>query len=359
MEQHAAGLADAFSIDNEVTVYTQEKYSGVKFDARYTVKPILMGSIRADVGRLRREHCDVWLTLNAGYSCLSRHLDSPLFAYTHGNDFLRPWTDTLAYPEHVFVCTLGRLPYFWRFKKSVSWELTRRRIAAGFADARMIFVNSRHIQELVVKTFPALNTPIVVSWPGVAEEFFETPYGEVTRHGDALRLLSVARLTQMKNIGNVLRALALVKNEMNFAYTVIGDGLLRGELEGLARDLGIMQRTRFLGSLSARDVIAFLDATDLLVLPSLIETFGIAYAEAASRGVPSLANRAAGATDAVVEHLNAVIANGPEPGHIADALRRFCQIRADLDRKKIRQFALQFRRSTIMAQLKETVFEKI
>jgi len=359
MEQHAAGLADAFAIDNSVTVFTQEKYADVEFSSGYVVRPILAGSIKVDIRQLRREQCELWLTLNAGYSCLSRYLDGPVFAYTHGNDFIRPWTDTLTSPEHVVVDVVGRLPYAWRFERHINYELARRRIAAGLAGCKIVFVNSRHIQELVAKTFPYLDTPVTVSWPGIAEEFFEVSSGEGARRDGTLRLLSVARLSPMKNLGNVLRALALLNGEIDFAYTVIGDGTLRRELEDLAENLGIRQRTRFLGSLSSRDVITHLDTADLLVQPSLIETFGIAFAEAAARGVPSLTNRTAGATDAVLEDVNAIVANGPEPDQIADAVRRFCRIEARLDRDKIRQFALQFRRSTIMARLKDTVLGAI
>lgn len=355
MEDHAAGLADAFAIDNDVAVFTKEEYAKVDFGGRYAVKAILTGRMNSDIKRLKHEAADRWLTLNAAYSCLSRHVDAPLFAYCHGNDFLRPWMYLLTESENLLVGAVGKLPWLWRLKMPIGRELERRRIAAGLAGAKVIFVNSRHTQQRLAATFPAVNTPTVVSWPGVSELFFVTPNRRRVHPGEEMRLLTVARLCKTKNVANVLRALAMVKSEIDFTYTVIGDGDLRQELEYLAKDLGVMPQTRFLGNLSSVDVIANLDAADLLVLPSLGESFGIAYAEAAARGVPSLASKTGGAMDAVVENVNGVIVRGPEPWQIAAGLRHFSKIRSSLDGDKIRQFALQFRRTVIAEHLKVEV----
>jgi glycosyltransferase involved in cell wall biosynthesis len=359
MEDHAAGVADAFALDNDVTVFTKEKYADIKYGDRYAVRPILTERFISDTQKLIRERMDRWLTLNAAYSWLSRHADAPVFAYCHGNDFLKPWTDILTKPEWALVNSLGRLPYFWRFQVPIERKLKRRRIAAGLAGAKMVFVNSRNTQGVLSATFPALETPIVVSWPGVSDVFFDTPPSTVPSSGGTLRLVTIARLCRNKNIGNVLRALAMLKGEVDFSYMVVGDGDLRQELECLAGDLQIRHRVQFLGSLASPEVVTKLDLADLLVLPSLSESFGIAYAEAAARGVPSLASRTGGAMDAVAENVNGILVTGPESEHIAEGIRRFSRMQLRPDREEIRRFASQFRRSAVVDQLKKTILDSI
>jgi glycosyltransferase involved in cell wall biosynthesis len=359
MEDHAAGVADAFALDNDVTVFTKEKYADIKYAERYTVRPILTERVIPDTQRLIREGVDRWLTLNAAYSWLSRHADAPVFAYCHGNDFLNPWTDILTRPEWALVNLLGRMPYFWRFQVPLERKLKRRRIAAGLDGSNVIFVNSRNTKEVLSATFQAVDTPITVSWPGVSEVFFETAYGAATFPGRTLRLVTIARLCKNKNIGNVLRALAMLKGEIDFSYVVVGDGDLRPELEHLADDLRIRDQARFLGRLPTSEAIAKLDAADLFVLPSFFEGFGIVYAEAAARGLPSLASRTGGAVDAVVENVSGILVAGPEPEQIAEGIRRFSQMKRRPDRKEIRRFALQFRRSVVVDQMKKTILGQV
>jgi glycosyltransferase involved in cell wall biosynthesis len=355
MEDHAAGLAEALAIDNDVTVFTKEEYADVEYDGRYTVRPILTERFVPDTKKLSQERMDRWLTLNAAYSWLSRHSEAPVFAYCHGNDFLKPWTDMLTKPEWALVNCLGGLPYLWRFQVPIEWKLKRRRIAVGLVGAKIIFVNSRNTKEVLSGTFPAVETPIVVSWPGVSDVFFETPRSTLPLPDGTLRLVTIARLCHNKNIGNVLRALAMLKDEVDFSYMVVGDGDQRPELERLAEDLHIGHQARFLGRLPTHEAIANLDAADLFVLPSFFEGFGIVYAEAAARGLPSLASKTGGAADAVIENVNGILVAGPEPEQIAEGLRRFSRMQPRPDREGIREFALRFRRHTIAAQLNEVV----
>jgi glycosyltransferase involved in cell wall biosynthesis len=359
MEDHAAGLANAFALDNDVVVFTKQEYADVEFSGRYTVQPILGERAIPNMQKLKHERIDRWLTLNASYSWLSRHVDAPVFAYCHGNDFLKPWTDILTKPERAFVDLVGRLPYCWRFQTRIEQKLKRARIAAGLAGAKMIFVNSLNTQEVLSTTFPTISTQSVVSWPGVSDVFFETPCSTGPSPHVALRLVTIARLCKGKNIGNVLRALAMLKDEVDFEYAVVGDGDLRRELECLADDLQIRHKMRFLGRLSTSDAIANLDFADLFVLPSLFEGFGIVYAEAAARGLPSLASRTGGAVDAVLEDVNGILVAGPEPEQIAEGLRRFYRMQPRPDREKIRRFALRFRRSIVAVQMKKAVLGPI
>lgn len=65
---------------------------------------------------------------------------------------------------------------------------------------------------------------------------------------------------------------------------LVGDGSLRSETERLAKELGISEAVRFVGSRS--DVPALLDAMDVLVLPSLYEGLPVSVLEGQASGLP-------------------------------------------------------------------------
>jgi glycosyltransferase involved in cell wall biosynthesis len=102
----------------------------------------------------------------------------------------------------------------------------------------------------------------------------------------AFVLVSVARLVQWKNHDMVLRALAKAREKV--WLFIVGDGAEDQRLKALARELGVEDRVRFVGH---ADPVPYLASSDLFVLPSRIESFGLAYAEAMSMGLPCIGLR--------------------------------------------------------------------
>lgn len=105
--------------------------------------------------------------------------------------------------------------------------------------------------------------------------------------GQRVHLISVSNLVEGKGIDLTLQALGRleVMGLTHWAYTVVGDGSARAELEHLARDLGIANRVRFVGACDHDEVYRHLAAAEVFVLPSYREAFGIAYLEAMAMGL--------------------------------------------------------------------------
>ncbi len=97
-----------------------------------------------------------------------------------------------------------------------------------------------------------------------------------------------ARLHAMKRLDDAVRLLPL---RPDWVLALAGQGAERAALEGLAADLGVADRVRFLGELDAGTMRTFLASLDAFVFPSAAETFGLAAVEAAQAGVPVVANR--------------------------------------------------------------------
>jgi glycosyltransferase involved in cell wall biosynthesis len=130
---------------------------------------------------------------------------------------------------------------------------------------------------------------------------------------DEVVLGFVGRLVPIKRVDLLLRAFARARGSVELRLLVVGDGELRQQLEGLARELGVADAVSFLGY--RRDLPAIAAATDIAVLASANEGTPVSLIEAAAGGRPAVATRVGGVTDVVTPETGVVV----EPGD-ADAL---------------------------------------
>jgi glycosyltransferase involved in cell wall biosynthesis len=85
---------------------------------------------------------------------------------------------------------------------------------------------------------------------------------------------------------------------------LVGDGEDRVPLVELTRALGLEGSVSFVGERPHEDVIRFMRAADLFVLPSLVESFGIVLVEAMSCGLPVVASNIMGIPSVVTDRIN-------------------------------------------------------
>jgi len=103
--------------------------------------------------------------------------------------------------------------------------------------------------------------------------------------GDAFMILSTGRLAEQKGLEYLIRAAALLRQDLPAARIVLaGDGPLRDKLGKLVSSLGLEDTVALLGRRS--DVGDLLAASDLVVLPSLWEGLSISLLEAMAAGKP-------------------------------------------------------------------------
>ena len=104
------------------------------------------------------------------------------------------------------------------------------------------------------------------------------------------RLVGAGNLYRLKGFHEALLALALLRDrgQVDWHYTIVGDGPYRNELESLARELGLAEKVTFTGRLPHAQTLAHLRSADLFLLPTWKEAFGIVFAEAAVCGVPGI-----------------------------------------------------------------------
>ncbi len=101
----------------------------------------------------------------------------------------------------------------------------------------------------------------------------------------------------VKRVSDVVEIFARVRREMPARLLLIGDGPERGNAEHLARRHGIEQDVVFLGKQD--NVHRLLPLCDVLLLPSLTESFGLAALEAMACGAVPVATRVGGVPEVI------------------------------------------------------------
>lgn len=118
-------------------------------------------------------------------------------------------------------------------------------------------------------------------------------------------LLTVGRLSASeayKGHDLVIAALpALLQEWPQLQYLVAGDGDDRARLQSLAHQCGVQQQVRFLGQVSHAALPDLYRLSDLYVMPSRGEGFGIVYLEAMCCGTPALGLAGDGSADPLAD----------------------------------------------------------
>lgn len=105
-------------------------------------------------------------------------------------------------------------------------------------------------------------------------------------------LAHVSNFRKVKRVEDVIRIFEKVHKQIPSKLLMIGDGPERPNAEELCRTLGICNDIRFLGKQEQVDEI--LSITDLFILPSEYESFGLAALEAMACGVPVISTNTGG-----------------------------------------------------------------
>ncbi|HEV2304060.1 MAG TPA: glycosyltransferase family 4 protein [Candidatus Acidoferrales bacterium] len=111
---------------------------------------------------------------------------------------------------------------------------------------------------------------------------------------DARVILFCAKLQPWKRPQDLLRAFSRA-NLPNAYLVYAGDGSLRGQLEREANKLGVSERVRFLGFVNQSALPQVYCSSDVMVLPSEYEAFGVVVNEAMLCGCPVIVSDRVGA----------------------------------------------------------------
>jgi N-acetyl-alpha-D-glucosaminyl L-malate synthase BshA len=144
-------------------------------------------------------------------------------------------------------------------------------------------------------------------------------------------LTHVSNFRKVKRVEDVVKMFDIVHKEIPSKLFLVGDGPERMGVELLCRSLSICDDVRFLGKQDA--VEELLAVSDLFILPSETESFGLAALEAMAVEVPVISSNAGGIPEINLQGVTGFMSN---VGDYADMAKNAVYILQD--EKRLREF---------------------
>jgi len=149
----------------------------------------------------------------------------------------------------------------------------------------------------------------------------------------------VGRISPEKNLKTLIEAFYELKRSeersMDWGLVLVGDGPQRKDIEQLVVELGLQKDVVFVGGVPWRDVAKFYAVSDVFVLPSLSEPWGLVVNEAMACGLPVVVSKRAGAYyDLVKDGINGFGFEPTDKYQLVEIMKKFVIGFVDLDMMK-------------------------
>jgi len=105
-------------------------------------------------------------------------------------------------------------------------------------------------------------------------------------------LTHTSNFRPLKRVQDVIKIFSEVRNKIPSRLLLVGDGPERSDCEQLCRTLGIFEYVKFMGKQDA--IVELLSISDLFLMPSQSESFGLSALEAMSCSVPVISSSIGG-----------------------------------------------------------------
>ena len=232
-------------------------------------------------------------------------------------------------PSGLFALALKKLlgmPYVVWCQGSEVYlphRLSRGILRLVLSNADAVITLTADMREVVQRLY---KREIVTIPNGVELERYQGLPGEKIRQKIGLGVeekvaLFVGTLRPVKGVRYLIEAMDIVVRENRLArLLVVGDGEERGELENLAKRLGVAARISFIGRKPHRDIPDYMAAADVFVLPSLSEGFPLTILEAMAAGLPIVTTRVRGLPEIIEEGGNGFLVEPRNHQQIAERL---------------------------------------
>jgi L-malate glycosyltransferase len=153
-------------------------------------------------------------------------------------------------------------------------------------------------------------------------------------------MVHVSNFRKVKRVPDTVRIFNEVRKEIPSRLVLVGDGPDRSNTEQLCREFGIYKEVIFLGKQS--ELVEIYSGSDLFLMPSQSESFGLSALEAMSCGLPVISSSVGGLPELQVHG---------ETGYIAEIgdINRMARYAVDLlkDENKYRIFSEAARRRAV------------
>lgn len=172
-------------------------------------------------------------------------------------------------------------------------------------------------------------------------------------------IMHISNFRKVKRIPDVVRAFHLIRREVPSKLVLVGDGPERPNIETLVRELGLQDDVVFLGKVKSSHSV--LPCSDLFMLPSESESFGLSALEALACGVPVISTNAGGVPEVQIHGATGYLS---EIGDYEDMAKNAIGLLKDEEklsrfRKNAREKAREFDLPNILPQYEQLYLKVI
>ena len=186
----------------------------------------------------------------------------------------------------------------------------------------------------LVAAYGADPSRVSVVAPGVDLGMFQPIDRDEARrkigYGAGRLLLFVGRLERLKGVEVAIRALALLRDRAHDDVRLLilgedskdGDESEKERLKSIASELSVRDRVDFLGTVAHHELPYFYSASNVLVMPSYSESFGLVGLEAQACGRPVVGADVTGLRSVVRDDVTGYLVDGHDPALYAERIGR-------------------------------------
>jgi len=170
-------------------------------------------------------------------------------------------------------------------------------------------------------------------------------------------ILTVGNVIPIKGHEYLIKAIdKVIKKDKNVLCFIIGSGQLKAKLQKLINNLNLNNYVKLIGAKPHDEIPLWMNACDLFVLPSLMESFGIVQIEAMACGKPVVATQNGGSEEIIMNENLGYLVEPKNPDKLAE------NILMALDRKWDEKYILNYAKKFSSDEIaKETIkiYEKV
>ncbi len=234
------------------------------------------------------------------------------------------------------------------------WAAQRCHHMISVADAMSDLMVAAHVAPL--EKFTTISSGMDVEPFLAADENRERIRKQFGIEDDCVVVGKIARLFHLKGHADLIRAARRVADDCpQVRFLLVGDGVLRENLQSQINDLGLSDHFIFTGLVPPSDVPAMIGAMDLLVHTSYREGLARALPQALIAGKPVISYDIDGAREVVINDATGYLV---PPGDVSDLAARIIQLVNDPDlrlqqgRAGRSRFTDQFRHQTMTRNIR-------
>lgn len=219
-------------------------------------------------------------------------------------------------------CVVGARGSDVRVRDAVSRRLT----AYTLRRADRIVTVSDELRQQAVNLYGARSDRVRTIWNGCNTERFRVRSRDEARAtcglppGPARFVVYVGRVVQAKGLVELMQAFAsLCSRHSDLKLAIVGDGVFMPQLRELVASSGVGERVLLPGAMEPAQVADWMNAADLLCLPSHSEGYPNVLVEALACGTPVVATDVGGVRE-IVDETNGILVPVRDPRALSEAL---------------------------------------